>query len=132
MNKDDIGILGMRFNSMLATIRRLIDTKYTLEIKQRESELKALQNQIDPHFLYNTLDMIRWTARMEKASETSRLIEALSRLFRISLSRGKLLIPLSEELNYVRSYLILQEKRLGHGLKYTISMDEKKSEMRLC
>src|SRR5690606_33732897 len=83
---DEIGKLAARFNRMVATIQRLIDLKYKVELKQRESELKALQNQIDPHFLYNTLDMIRWTALLEKATETSRLIETLSRLFRLTLN----------------------------------------------
>jgi two-component system sensor histidine kinase YesM len=111
-SEDEIGKLATRFNRMVATIQRLIDLKYKVQLKQRESELKALQNQINPHFLYNTLDMIRWTARLEKAMETSRLIETLSRMFRISLNRGKLWIPLREELSYVESYLQLQQKRL--------------------
>src|SRR5690606_15167917 len=102
----------------------LINTKYRLEIRQRESELKALQNQINPHFLYNTLDMIRWTARIEKAMETSRLIELLSKMFRISLSEGKLWITLKEELLYVESYLELQKKRLGTKLNFQLTCEE--------
>src|SRR5690606_3531856 len=117
---DEIGKLAARFNRMVATIQRLIDLKYKVELKQRESELKALQNQIDPHFLYNTLDMIRWTALLEKATETSRLIETLSRLFRLTLNRGKLWVPLREELAYVESYLKLQQKRLGNGFRFEI------------
>jgi two-component system, sensor histidine kinase YesM len=128
-SKDEIGRLESRFNSMVGTIRNLINTKYKLEIKQRESELKALQNQIDPHFLYNTLDMIRWTARMEKALETSRLIELLSRIFRISLSKGKLWIPLKQEISYVESYLELQKKRMGNRLSYSSSIDEQVTEV---
>jgi len=120
---DEIGKLGKRFNKMVATIQNLIETKYQLQIKQRESELKALQNQIDPHFLYNTLDMIRWTARMENALETSRLIEVLSTLFRTSLSKGKSWIPLDKELLYVQSYLELQKKRLGNKFIYSITYD---------
>jgi two-component system sensor histidine kinase YesM len=123
-SEDEIGKLAIRFNRMVATIQRLIDLKYKVQLKQRESELKALQNQINPHFLYNTLDMIRWTARLEKAMETSRLIETLSRMFRISLNRGKLWIPLREELSYVESYLQLQQKRLGDGLRFEIKIDE--------
>jgi two-component system sensor histidine kinase YesM len=117
---DEIGKLAARFNRMVATIQRLIDLKYKVELKQRESELKALQNQIDPHFLYNTLDMIRWSALLEKATETSRLIETLSRLFRLTLNRGKLWVPLREELAYVESYLKLQQKRLGNGFRFEI------------
>lgn len=66
-SKDEIGRLGMRFNKMVKTIQNHINMEYKLKIKQKDSELKALQSQIDPHFLYNTLDMIRWTARLENA-----------------------------------------------------------------
>ncbi|MGQ4668483.1 cache domain-containing sensor histidine kinase [Metabacillus halosaccharovorans] len=123
-NQDEIGKLRFRFNKMVEQIQYLINTKYRLEIKQKESELTALQNQINPHFLYNTLDMIRWTARMEHALETSRLIELLSKMFRISLSKGKLWIPLQQELLYVESYLELQKKRLGNKLAYSIEINQ--------
>ncbi|MBE3596977.1 MAG: sensor histidine kinase [Hydrogenibacillus sp.] len=121
---DEIGTLGLRFNRMVGEIERLIDTQYRLAINQRESELKSLQNQMNPHFLYNTLDMIRWTARMEQAMETSHLIELLSRFFRLSLSQGKWWIPLEKEVQHVKTYLELQKKRLGDALKYSIFIDE--------
>ncbi|MFD0868674.1 cache domain-containing sensor histidine kinase [Paenibacillus residui] len=120
---DEIGSLGRQFNRMVRTIRRLIDTKYVLEIRQRESELKLLQSQIDPHFLYNTLDMIRWTARLEQAGQTSQLIEALSRFFRNSLRKDRMWTTLQDELEFVRSYLELQKRRLGDGLSFTVLAD---------
>lgn len=122
-SRDEIGQLGARFNQAVAQIQRLIDTKYKLEIQNKESELKALQSQINPHFLYNTLDMIRWTARLEQAFETGKSIEHLSRLFRISLSQGRLLISLKDELTYVQSYLELQKRRLAGQLTYSIHME---------
>ena len=97
--KDEIGILGMQFNKMVKTIQKSIDIEYKLKIKQKESELKALQNQINPHFLYNTLDMIRWTARLENAMETGSLIEGLSKVFRMNLNNGEMWIPLEKRLN---------------------------------
>lgn len=118
-SKDEIGQLGSRFNKAVSQIQYLIGTKYKLEIQHKESELKALQSQINPHFLYNTLDMIRWTARLEQANETGQSIEDLSRLFRISLSQGKLLIPLKDEITYVQSYLQLQKRRLGGMLTFS-------------
>ncbi|MCY9670510.1 sensor histidine kinase [Paenibacillus alginolyticus] len=123
-SNDEIGRLGLRFNKMLRTIQRLIETKYKLEIQHKESELKALQNQIDPHFLYNTLDTIHWTARLENAKDTSKLIVALSKLFRISLSNGKLWITLEQELEYVRNYLILQKQRVYFPLYYEIDRED--------
>lgn len=117
---DEIGELGERFNKMVERLRHLIENEYRMELRNRESELKLLQSQINPHFLYNTLDMIRWTARLEKADETSMLIEQLSKMFRISLSRGKPWISLEDELTYSRMYLDLQKRRLGDKLTYTI------------
>ncbi len=122
-SKDEVGQLGYRFNSMVEQIQRLIDNKYKLEIQNKHSELKALQSQINPHFLYNTLDMIRWTARLERAPETSKSIEDLSTLFRITLSQGKVWIPLKDELKYVQSYMELQKKRLGETFQYAIFME---------
>ncbi|GAB2560269.1 sensor histidine kinase [Gracilibacillus alcaliphilus] len=117
-SNDEVGQLGFRFNAMVERIQLLIDTKYKLELQNKHSELKALQSQINPHFLYNTLDMIRWTARIEKAPETSKSIEDLANLFRITLSQGKVWIPLSSELKYVQSYMELQRKRLGESFQY--------------
>jgi two-component system, sensor histidine kinase YesM len=121
---DEIGQLGIRFNKMVREIQRLINKEYRLKIQQRESELKALQNQINPHFLYNTLDMIRWTARLEKAYETSELIEMLSNIFRSTLKNGEIWVYLEEELKFIESYLHLQKKRLGQRLNYSIQADQ--------
>ncbi|SER34241.1 two-component system, sensor histidine kinase YesM [Gracilibacillus ureilyticus] len=123
-SKDEIGRLGTRFNQMVVTIQKYIDREYKLKIKQKESELKALQSQIDPHFLYNTLDMIRWTARMENAMETSKLIERLSKMFRMNLNKGRMWVTLREELLYIENYLELQRSRMGERLKYCIYYDE--------
>ncbi|NRF93586.1 sensor histidine kinase [Paenibacillus frigoriresistens] len=123
-SKDELGVLAETFNHMIHRIHTLIDKEYKLEIKQKEIEIRVLQTQIHPHFLYNTLDMIRWTARMEKALETGRLIETLSQLFRLSLNNGKTWVRVEEEMLYIRSYLELQQKRLGQRLSYTIQGDE--------
>lgn len=122
-SKDEIGTLGMRFNKAVSHIERLIETKYKLEIQNKEAELKALQSQMKPHFLYNTLDMIRWTARMEGATETSKSIEDLARLFRINLSKGKTWIPLQDEMKYVQSYLELQKRRMVKPFTYVLVME---------
>ncbi|WP_077248046.1 cache domain-containing sensor histidine kinase [Bacillus sp. FJAT-27986] len=121
---DEIGQLGKQFNKMVKTIQRHIDTEYKLTIKQKESELKALQNQIDPHFLYNTLDMIRWTARLENAMETGQQIEQLSKVFRMNLNNGKMWVTIEEEIAYIESYLELQKSRLGERLSFYIFIDD--------
>lgn len=121
---DEIGRLGLRFNNLVVTIQEYIDREYKLKIKQKESELKALQSQIDPHFLYNTLDMIRWTARMENALETGQLIERLSKIFRMNLNKGKMWITLEEEISYIQNYLELQRCRMGERLHFTIYYED--------
>lgn len=122
-SRDEIGDLGRQFNNMVQTIKDLIDKKYKLEIRQKESDLRFLQSQMDPHFLYNTLDIIRWTARLEKAPETSQLIEALSGFFRMSMNRDKQTTTLADEMEFVRSYLHLQQKRMGSKLSFSLFMD---------
>lgn len=122
-SKDEIGMLGMRFNKMVKTIQNLIETEYELKIKQKESELKALQTQISPHFLYNTLDMIRWTARLENAIETGDLIERLSKVFRMNLKNGDMWISLEKEMEYIQAYLELQKSRMGERLEFNIFID---------
>ncbi|MCI1777935.1 MAG: sensor histidine kinase [Paenibacillus lautus] len=122
-SKDEISELNRRFNDMVSTIQELIEHKYKLELRERESELRLLQEQMDPHFLYNTLDMIRWTARLEKAVESSQLIEILSRFLRSSLNNGHYETSLAKEMEFVRSYLYLQQRRLGSKLKYALYME---------
>ncbi|WP_077622269.1 cache domain-containing sensor histidine kinase [Sediminibacillus massiliensis] len=122
-SEDEIGRLGARFNRMVVMIQQYIDREYKLKIKQKESELKALQSQIDPHFLYNTLDMIRWTARLEKAMETGQLIERLSKIFRMNLNMGKMWVTVEEEVIYIQNYLELQKSRMGERLQFSIYYD---------
>jgi two-component system sensor histidine kinase YesM len=119
-SNDEISELNSQFNEMVVTINELIEHKYKLELREREAELKLLQNQMDPHFLYNTLDMIRWTARLEKAEQSSQLIEMLSKFFRSSLNSGSYVTTIRQELEFVRSYLYLQQRRLGKRLVYTL------------
>lgn len=119
-SRDEIAELNRKFNEMVSTIQELIDHKYKLELHERESELKLLQNQVDPHFLYNTLDMIRWTARLEKATRSSQLIEMLSKFFRSSINNGQYHSTIVKELEFVRTYLYLHQHRLGGKLTYIL------------
>ncbi|WP_298786854.1 sensor histidine kinase [uncultured Marinococcus sp.] len=122
-SKDEIGTLSRRFNRMVQEIQSLINTKYKLELKTKESELKAMQSQINPHFLYNTLDMIRWSARLEKAPDTGKSIEDLSRIFRHTLSKGNTWVDLEDELMSTKSYLELQKRRMGAKLHYSLFVE---------
>ncbi|WP_246061841.1 sensor histidine kinase [Paenibacillus oralis] len=122
-SNDEISELNRKFNEMVQTIQQLIEHKYKLELRERESELKLMQNQMDPHFLYNTLDMIRWTARLEKAAKSSQLIEMLSKFFRSSVNNGSYQTTLRKELEFAQSYLYLQQRRLGDKLKYSLYVE---------
>ncbi|NGZ77591.1 cache domain-containing sensor histidine kinase [Saccharibacillus alkalitolerans] len=111
VRRDEIGMLGRSFNHMLVELRRLIRLNERKERQKREAELRSLQDNIKPHFLYNTLDTIHWMARKKGADEVSEMVESLSKLFRIGLSKGGDVIPLADELEHIRSYVLIQQTR---------------------
>lgn len=91
---------------------------------KRKSEFDTLQSQINPHFLYNTLDIIVWMIENEKQSEAVKAVTALARFFRISLSKGKSIIPVRDELEHVRNYLMIQHMRYKNKFSYSIEAEE--------
>ncbi|RIX50792.1 sensor histidine kinase [Paenibacillus nanensis] len=123
-SKDEIGELGNSFNNMVQEIDNLIHLVYLEQKEKREAELKILQAQIKPHFLYNTLDTIQWMAQDRDADDIVDIVVALTSLFRISLSKGRELIPLREEIQHVESYLIIQMARYEDKLSYEIHLPE--------
>ncbi|MDR3170819.1 MAG: sensor histidine kinase [Treponema sp.] len=120
---DEVSQLGITFNSMSANIRRLIDEVYKIEIEKKEAEFKMLQAQINPHFLYNTLDIIYWTARMENAVKTAQVAYALSRFFRLSLNRGQEMTTLKHELEHLNCYVTIQNFRFDDPPEITINVE---------
>ncbi|WP_422395226.1 cache domain-containing sensor histidine kinase [Paenibacillus amylolyticus] len=121
---DEIGMLGNSYNRMLAQIRQLISLNELRERQKRDAEMRSLQEHIKPHFLYNTLDTIHWMARKEGAEDVSGMVGALSRLFRIGLSKGQDYIPLHSELEHMTSYLQIQQTRYRDRLQYTLNIPE--------
>jgi two-component system sensor histidine kinase YesM len=121
--QDEIGQLGAGYNIMVQRIRELIDDVYSFELKQKQAELKVLQSQINPHFLYNTLNTIAWTAHKNGDPATAEMIYSLSGIFKISLSEGKDIIPLQQELELVEHYLFLQKMRFPDKLSYEFEID---------
>ncbi|WP_458119861.1 cache domain-containing sensor histidine kinase [Paenibacillus sp. Z6-24] len=122
--QDEVGMLGRSFNRMINEIRNLIRLNKQQEQQKREAELRSLQAHIRPHFLYNTLDTIQWMARKKGAEDISGMIDSLSKLFRIGLSRGSDIITLSEEEQHIRSYLLIQKTRYRDRLNYEMDVDE--------
>lgn len=130
---DEIGKLGNGYNNMVAKIKDLINSIYILEInekelkiKEREAELNALQAQINPHFLYNTLDTIYWKAYggNENEIEISEMVYSLSKFFRLGLNRGKSFTTVAMEKELLENYLILQKIRYKEKLNYEIIIED--------
>ena len=116
----DIQVLGKSFNKMASKLKDFLEMIYTEQKEKREAELQVMQEQIKPHFLYNTLDMMSWMARKHEALDIVNVIARLSDFFRISLSKGKEQIPLGEELKMVSSYLDIQSLRYQDLFVYDI------------
>ena len=107
----EIQHLGKTILSMVEQLRKLTDDIVKEQEEKRKSELDALQSQINPHFLYNTLDSIMWMVESEQYEDAVAMVQALGKLFRISLSRGKNIITVGEELQHAKSYLDIQKYR---------------------
>lgn len=116
--------LSKTFNLMVKRIRNLMKRIVLEQEAKRKSELDALQAQINPHFLYNTLDSIVWMAENQKNDEVITMVTALARLFRISISRGKNIITVQQELEHARNYLIIQKERYKNKFKFEIEAQE--------
>ncbi|MDR2025223.1 MAG: sensor histidine kinase [Hungatella sp.] len=143
--KDEVGSLAKSFNYMIGEIQSLVrkqeetieelkrERDYVAEVQRqkRKAELKALQAQINPHFLYNTLNAITWQAADQGAEEISILSNSLGKFFRISLSKGAEVISLREELEHVTSYLEIQSIRYHSRLSYEIHVDDRWLEIQM-
>lgn len=122
--------VSVAFNHMIARIRALMVQIVQEQEKKRLYELNALQAQINPHFLYNTLDSIIWMEERGRSREAITMVSALARLFRISISKGRSIITVREELEHVRNYLIIQKMRFKDQFTYEIEAQEETLEER--
>ena len=127
-NADEVAELGMSFNLMIGKIRELLQSKIKEQETLKKAELRALQSQINPHFLYNTLDTIIWMAEAQKTDQIVEMVSALSSFFRISLSKGKDWITIGEEIERTRSYLTIQKMRYRDILDFKIEVDDAVSD----
>lgn len=115
--------LSGSFEHMVLRIQRLMSTVREEEVNLRKTELKALQAQINPHFLYNTLDSIAWMCEQGRNTDAVKMIHALARLFRISISKGHELIPIAKEIEHAESYLQIQKYRYKNQFTYEFDVD---------
>lgn len=121
--KDEIGDLTASFNDMTQRIGKLKEQLVKEEKEKRNYELKSLQAQINPHFLYNTLDSIIWMAEMNDPDVVP-MTEALAKMMRLALSRGKAHVTIEEEMEHVRNYLVIQNMRYQDKFDYEIIVDD--------
>ncbi|WP_339314704.1 sensor histidine kinase [Paenibacillus sp. FSL R10-2734] len=121
---NEIGKLARTFNLMIMKIKELMSQIVMEQEMKRVSELKALQAQIKPHFLYNTLDSIIWMAETGKMEEVVEMTSSLSKLLRSTIGEGEELIPIARELEHIRHYLTIQNMRYRHKFTYSIEVNE--------
>lgn len=121
---DEVGEVARCFNKMVEDIRTLIEKNYVITLSEKESELAALQAQINPHFLYNTLDSLYWQATEAENDEIAESILALSQLFRLVLSQGKNEVTVGQEMELISRYLQIQKMRFTKRLNYEVDMEE--------
>ena len=119
----EIKTLDESFEHMTSRIKALMEKVRKEEIVLRKTELKALQAQINPHFLYNTLDSIQWMCEQGKSEDAVKMVGALAKLFRISISRGHELITIKDELRHAENYFIIQSYRYRNQFEYEFNVD---------
>lgn len=120
--KDEIGKVHQQFDLMMNRIRTLVNKNYVNEILKQDAQLKALEAQINPHFLYNTLESINWRAKSSGNEQISMMTEALGTLLRATLSNKQSLVPLSYELELVSCYITIQKLRFEEELEFQLSV----------
>jgi two-component system, sensor histidine kinase YesM len=123
-SNDEVGQLGRRLNNMIAEMQVLIDKLIREEQEKKEVELEALHAQINPHFLYNTLNTIKWMAKIQGNTSVSTAITALVKLLRISINLGRDMISLKEEIDYVMNYIVIQKLRFCKEINIVYNIEE--------
>ena len=121
---DEIAVLSQGFNEMAGNMQLLVDQVRDDEQKMRKADLRLLQEQINPHFLYNTLESITWMVEANKNKEAVFMISELAKLLRISLSKGRTIIKISDEIQHSRSYMNIQMARYKERFKIRFEIDD--------
>jgi two-component system sensor histidine kinase YesM len=131
IGKDEIGSLTHSYNMMVLKIKNLIEIVFkgqverqTLELSKKQAELKALQSQVNPHFMFNTLETIRMRSLIKEEHETSDIIQKLALLMRQTINWGNDLVTIQDEITFVESYLVIQQYRFGEKLQFVIDVAE--------
>jgi len=122
--KDEISRLIHKYNDMVDTVEESLKQQYALGEEKKDAELRALQSQINPHFLYNTLDMINWMAQKNEKDNVREVIQAMSKFYRMTLSKGEDIITVRDELNMCEAYMNIQKKRFKGRINYIQNVED--------
>ncbi|MDQ0900986.1 sensor histidine kinase [Paenibacillus sp. V4I7] len=122
--KDEVGELTENYNFMLKRITTLLEEQYTLGQELKSAELKALQSQINPHFLYNTLDLINWLSLKNRIAEVSSVTSALANFYKSSLNKGSDISTIENELRHISYYVQIQNFRFLNSIRLEVQVDE--------
>ena len=123
-SNDEIGYLEQSFNNMITRLDKHIQTAYVYQLESKTAELKALQAQINPHFLFNTLESIRFNALEHQDADTAKMIHLLGNLFRWNIQSGDLFVELRQEINYAETFIELQKLRYADAFDFTTDVPQ--------
>lgn len=123
-SQDEIGQLVGNYNAMVDRVEELLQEQYTLGQEKVEAELKAFQSQINPHFLYNTLDMIGWMSQKKESENIRSVVQAMSRFYRLTLSKGKDIVTVRDEVEMCEAYMEIQKRRYKGRICYEVEVDD--------
>lgn len=130
-SQDEIGRLTQAFNSMVQDIKRLLARIVQEEQQKQQVELEAMRAQINPHFLYNTLNSIKWMAKIQGADNVGQAITALTKLLRVSINLTKDMISLQEEIEYVRNYVFIMKMRFNDQVEIDYAIPDECASLRV-
>ncbi|WP_052339338.1 cache domain-containing sensor histidine kinase [Gorillibacterium massiliense] len=129
--RDEVGRLGRQFNRMIERIRMLIQENFEIGERKKQAEINALQSQINPHFLYNTLETIRMTAEINDDEEVADMTRLLGKMLRYSISKGSDLVKFEQELEHLKHYILLQQYRYPGKLRIEYDIPEDMESVRV-
>jgi two-component system, sensor histidine kinase YesM len=131
LGNDEIGVLGERFKEMIGKINHLINREYKLELENKTNQLKALQSQLNPHFLYNALQSIGTLALKKNVPQVYTLVTHLSKIMRYGMNIDEDMVPLTKEIDYIKAFLLLQKERFGDQFEYSLQFDKEDGKIRI-
>lgn len=121
---DEISAIASRFNKMISRINQLVEEVKGATFKQKEAEIRALEAQINPHFLYNTLDTINWMAIEKEEHEISNMLKSLAQILRYSVNKSNSIVKLREEIEWLKQYIYLQQYRFNHSFECLMHIED--------